>query len=183
MSKLPPGPPLAVLQTARHFLNPYDFYLSCRRRYGDPFTFRTLQGPVVVTGNPEGVRAIFSAPPDTFGSFSFRPDVVKLFLGENSLVLLTGERHKAERQLLAPPFHGARMRVYGTLIQDTAAQELEKLVPGARFKMQDIVQAITLAVILRAVFGVADAGREPLFLGAISDVVHSVTGRVPAPCG
>jgi cytochrome P450 len=175
VSALPPGPPLAVLQTARHLANPYDFFLSCQRRYGDPFTFRTLQGPVVVTGDPEGVRAILHAPPETFASFSFRPEVVKLFLGENSLVVLTGARHRAERKLLAPPFHGTRMRVYGALIQEATAIELEKLVLGERFEMQDVVQAITLTVILRAVFGVEGAGGERLFREAVTEVVHSIT--------
>jgi hypothetical protein len=38
------------------------------RRYGDPFTLTLFTGPLVLTGTPEGIQEIFTAPPQTFTS-------------------------------------------------------------------------------------------------------------------
>ncbi len=37
-------------------------------------------------------------------------------VGDNSLLLLAGDRHQRHRQLLMPLFHGERMKAYGELI-------------------------------------------------------------------
>ncbi|MCF4967008.1 cytochrome P450 [Nostoc sp. CMAA1605] len=43
-------------------------------------------------------------------------------MGDNSLILLDGDRHQRQRQLLTPPFHGERMRAYGQAIQEITQQ-------------------------------------------------------------
>src|SRR6185295_10145879 len=62
-----PGPryfnPFAFV---RWLSDPTDLMLRTRERYGDTYKLPTVFGPVVVTGDPEGVRAIFTADADTF---------------------------------------------------------------------------------------------------------------------
>jgi len=48
-------------------------------------------------------------------------------IGETNVIVLGGEAHRAKRKLLMPPFHGARMRAYGALIEAATAAGLHKL--------------------------------------------------------
>ena len=73
MSQLPPGPRFALLQTLRFARDNTPFFRDCLQRYGDPFTLPMLLGKLVVTADPEGIREIFTADPDTFASFGSGP--------------------------------------------------------------------------------------------------------------
>jgi len=155
MNALPPGSfSFAPRQTLRLIRHPDSYFREGFARHGDPFCARLLGDDVVVTSDPEGVREVFSADPDTFesqGSALLQP-----LLGSNSLLLIAGERHKRERRLLMPPLHGERMRAYGTLMQRIAREQLAGLAPGAKREAGAMARAISLEVIIRAVFGVED---------------------------
>ena len=163
ITPLPPGPSLArVLWLSLRPLRDHSSFLSeCHRRYGDPFSFPGLQGPVVTTCDTEAIKGIFAADPDTFASpmsEAFGP-----FLGENSVLLVSGKRHRAARRLLMPPFNGARMRAYGTIMRDAARAWGERWQPGQTLSVQETTLAISLEVIIRAVFGVqSDEGAQRL---------------------
>jgi cytochrome P450 len=139
----------------RSLLNPTDFMLRTRERYGDTFRLPTVLGPAVVTGDPEGVRAIFSADADTF--VPYRPDVIAPLAGETSLMLVSGARHKRDRKLLSPPFQGARMRAYGAIMAESARRAVAAWTSGVPFEMLDTTQGISLDVILQAVMGLDHA--------------------------
>lgn len=147
-----PGPryfnPFAFV---RSLSDPTDFMLETRDRYGSTYRLPTALGPVVVIGEPEGIRAIFSADADTF--VPFQPDLTSPFVGESSLVLVSGARHRRDRRLLSPPFHGPRMRAYGAVMAESAKRAAAAWTRGAPFKMLDTTQSISLDVILQAVFG------------------------------
>jgi len=153
--------------------NPYRFLGALRRRYGDTFTLRTTKGPFVVTADPALVREVFAAPPDTFRVYP--ADVLGPFLGEKSLLLSHGERHRRDRKLLTPPFHGGRMRAYGALIAEATRAHVATLPIGRVTPVQPMMQAISLDVILRAVFGVHDPVRTEAWLRTILDDVRAVT--------
>jgi cytochrome P450 family 110 len=153
-SKLPPGPRFALLQTARLVRNPYRLYADCQAQYGRTFSLPAMNGIVVCTGDPEGVREIYTADPDTFGPFAVKALVP--VLGPGSVVAVGGAEHRAERKRLAPSFQGARMRAYGELMRAAARKHARAWRDGRVFRMQDTTQAISLEIILRAVFGVAE---------------------------
>ena len=134
-------------------------------RYGDPFIGYDPAGSVLFIGNPEAVKAVFTADPDVF-DVPMR-DQLAPFFGLTSLILVTGPKHKKDRKLLAPPFHGSRMRAYGELIVETAKREVAKIPVGKPFAMMDLTQAISLEVILRAIFGVANGTRREHFREAV----------------
>jgi cytochrome P450 len=152
---LPPGPRGSVVQMLRYARDPLRFYADCARRFGDVFTIPTVLGPLVVCGHPEGVRSIFALPPEDFSRWS--TDSVSPLLGEASLLLSGGARHARDRKLLTPPFHGERMRAYGAVMRAAALREAASWAPGSAFSMQDAGSAISIDVILRAVFGVDEA--------------------------
>ena len=152
---LPPGPRGSVVQMLRYARDPLGFYADCARRFGDVFTVPTVLGPLVVCGEPEGVRSIFALPPESFSRWS--TEAVSPLLGEASLLLSGGARHARDRKLLTPPFHGERMRAYGAVMRAAALREAASWPSGSPFSMQDAGSAISIDVILRAVFGVDEA--------------------------
>ena len=170
--RLPPGPRGSVVQMLRYARDPLGFYADCARRFGDVFTIPTVLGPIVVCGDPEGVRSIFALPPESFSRWS--TDSVSPLLGEASLLLSGGARHARDRKLLTPPFHGERMRAYGAVIRAAALREAASWAPGSAFSMQEAGSAISIDVILRAVFGVDEAaGLDELraaLLGALASM-------------
>jgi cytochrome P450 family 110 len=174
---LPPGPSLPGWAGSLAYLfDVYRFFGALRARYGDTFTLQSAKGPLVVTGDPALVRDIFTAPAETFrvwGAGSLAP-----FLGDRSLLLSHGDRHKRDRKLLAPPFHGNRMRAYGVLIRDTTLAHLAKLPLGRVTPVQPTMQAISLDVILRAVFGVEDPAAILAWRKAILADVRAATPAI-----
>src|SRR5919106_4700955 len=115
MSYLPPGPRWTVWQTIAFARDPFGTVLRYARRYGDPFTLKLPPGPLVLTGTPEGIREIFTAPPQVFASYS-APFLAPL-VGEHSVLLLDGAAHRRGRSVIMPPFHGAYLQTYGHVIQ------------------------------------------------------------------
>ncbi len=157
----PPGPSEpALVQTARWLLRPISFMESCRRRFGDPFSVRFLgfQTPLVMVSDPEVVRALYTErehglPPGR--TFALRPVV-----GPRSVLLLEGSEHLRMRKLMLPPFHGERMRAYEASVREIAERHIQSWPLEEPFAVHPPMQAITLEVILDAVFGVTDPGRR-----------------------
>ena len=78
-------------------------------------------------------------------------------LGPGSMLLLDGPEHLRHRRLMLPPFHGERMRNYGAMMAEVAERHLATLAARAGASRRcPTMQAITLEVIMRAVFGVTD---------------------------
>ncbi len=61
---------------------------------------------------------------------------------------------------MLPPFHGERMRGYEQVIREATERAVAGWPQGTEFALHPSMQAITLEVILRAVFGVDDAARR-----------------------
>ena len=80
-------------------------------------------------------------------------------LGPHSVLTLDEAPHMRQRKLLLPPFHGERIERYGELIREATRREMESWPVGEPFALRPHTQRITLAVILRAVFGVDDEER------------------------
>lgn len=176
MTRLPPGPRGLVrgmlLPLLRSIRDPLGNAEQWRRDYGDPMSVAGIDGRMVLwTGKPEGIRAIFTAPPETFSSFG--TEQLASVLGEASLLVLSGPRHTAMRKLLMPPFHGLRMRLYGRQIRDLTLHQTRELRPGARFVLQDLMHAISMQTIIQLVFGVSAPGRIERAVKVTGDFRHA----------
>jgi cytochrome P450 family 135 len=165
MHSLPPGPRLPVaLQTAIWSRRAQWFLAQCAARYGESFTMRILHEDTwLVLSNPEHVKQVFKGPPDVFQAGEANRILLPV-LGEHSVLLLDGSAHMDQRKLLLPPFHGQRMQRYGGLMAQIAAAEIERWPRGAPYRLRPRMQALTLEIILRAVFGLEEGQRlERLF--------------------
>ena len=174
MSPLPPGPTEPpALQTARWLLRPISFLERCRREFGDTFSvsFLGFETPMVMLSSPEAIRALYSErghglPPGR--TVSLRP-----IMGARSVLLLEGAEHMARRRVMLPPFHGDRMRAYEPIVRETARREIAAWPRDSAFAVHPSMQAITLEVILRAVFGVADEGRRARLRAGLGQLLKS----------
>ena len=167
------GPPFRLPQTLRFLKDTSGFVRECVARYGDPFLAKLPMGIVAATGDTEGLREIFSADPDTFEPLARVP--LEPIVGVNSMLLLGGERHKRERKLLMPPFHGERMRAYGAQIQEITLRAVEELRPGGSLVALELMQGISLEIIIRVVFGVEEPERVRTFRDAITAYAQAYT--------
>lgn len=152
----PPGPRTPrLVQNLRYAVRPYATVDSARR-YGDRYTVAALSGPgrLVIFTDPDAIRDIFSADGDALRAGEATGPILGPIIGWHSLLVLDGERHLRERRMMAPPFHGERMHVYGRLMRDIAVRVIEGWKLGEAFPIHREMQAITLDVIVRAVFGV-----------------------------
>jgi len=154
MSSLPSGPRGAIRINLQVIRDPIGTVLRWRRQYGDPMTLPDVDGkPFLITGNPTAIRALFSAPPESFEPFGV--DMLSLIVGDSSVLVLSGAQHTAMRRLLMPPFHGQRMRLYGQQLQELTRERTREFRPGTLLVAQDLMHAISLQAIIHLVFGVS----------------------------
>jgi cytochrome P450 len=164
---LPQGPSLPpAAQTMWWLTRPISFMDSARRRHGDVFSVRFLgfERPMVMVCDPEVIRALYTER--QHGLPPGRTATLLPVMGPRSLLLLEGSEHLARRRMMLPPFHGERMRSYETVMREIAENEVGSWPQHGTFALHPHMQALTMAVILRAVFGVDDLDRaEPLRTG------------------
>ena len=147
----------ALLQAAFVTASPYGWMLRRWRRYGDVFSSRfPIFGRVVYVADPALVKEVFTGDPTTFHAGEANTLALGDALGDHSLLTLDEERHLSQRKLLLPPFHGERMRHYRAMMSEVAERHVERWPVGSPFPTHPSMQAITLEVILRAVFGAED---------------------------
>ena len=170
--ELPPGPstPRAV-QSAQWIVRPTAMMEGCRRRYGDMFTLRIVhEGTWVFLADPNAVKQVFTGDPRLL--HAGEANVVLLpVLGKNSVLLLDGAPHMAQRKLMLPSFHGERMRAYGATMAEVTAREVGTWRAGEPLKTWPRMQAITLEVIMRTVFGVTERSRRERLEAALREVL------------
>jgi cytochrome P450 family 135 len=156
LTSLPPGPPgPRALHTLGWISRPGPYAARLRRRYGDTFTLRLAnEAPFVMLSHPDAVRQVFTGDPEVLHAGEGN-QVLRPLLGPRSVLLLDGAEHMGERKALLPPFHGERMQAYGELIARIAEAEVASW-PAGEVAVRERMQALTLEVIMRAVFGVRD---------------------------
>jgi cytochrome P450 family 135 len=163
------------VQTLGWITRPMQFMEQCQRRYGDTFTVRIAQeGTWVFLAHPDLVKQVFKGDPRLLHAGEANR-ILGPVVGHNSVLLLDEAQHMAQRKLLLPPFHGERMQRYGELMTEVTEREMASWPSGTPLAVWPHMQAVTLEVIIRAVFGVQDAGRVEQLRSAIDAMSQAVT--------
>jgi cytochrome P450 len=153
----PPGPrgPGLALGLGWLLAEPW-LFRRWRERYGDVFMLHStgFAPPLVVVADPAEAKRIFAGDPRRLRAGDANGGPLRQLVGEQSLLLLDEQRHLHRRKLMLPPFHGERMRVYGERMREITDAEIDRWPLGEAFRLHPSMQAITLRVILHAVFGV-----------------------------
>jgi len=146
----------SMLQTLMFGLAPLEFNLRAYRELGDVWQINlpSRRDPFVITSHPDHVKSLFTADPADVPSLTGETPL-RPILGPNSVLMLLGERHMRERKLLLPPFHGEAVQRYVSMISDVAEREIDRWPVGRPFALAPRMQAVTLDVIMRGVFGIA----------------------------
>jgi cytochrome P450 len=120
---------------------------------------RLLQTPPFVhLSDPDDVRELFTAPPEVLhpgqGARILEPVV-----GANSVILLDEGAHLSQRKLMLPAFHGEKMQRLSGLMEDVTEREVTRWPRDEPVTLHPRLQALTLEIVLRTVFGL-DAGER-----------------------
>jgi cytochrome P450 family 135 len=171
---LPPGPRWPVwMQSVGLLRFRHQFVPHLWHRYGDVFTVRIVPGgrPLVLFTRPEHAKEIFAGDPEVFHAGRANA-ILGPVMGEHSLLLQDGAAHKRARALLMPAFNGHALRDYHGLVEDVARAQIGRWAGGEEFRSLDRMNALTLEVILRVVFGVTDEPRLALLRPRVNRTVN-----------
>jgi cytochrome P450 len=152
-------PPSLELPPARQGLRfaarPMSFAIGAHRRFGDVWTLRMPVRPdgMTITCHPDHLASLLRAKPadapSLTGESPLRP-----ILGPDSVLTAVGDRHMRQRKLLLPPFHGEAVQRYMEMIAQVVEAEIDSWAPGSEFALAPRMQAVTLEVIMRGIFGI-----------------------------
>ncbi|WP_174186363.1 cytochrome P450 [Nocardia barduliensis] len=159
--RLPDGPSTPpIVQNLQILTGRTRTWRRMHSRYGSAFSIQLPRfGDCVVLADPAEIKALFTTSTDLVDNIDVN---LGQFLGPGSLFALTGAEHRKQRKLLTPPFHGRRLAVYESLVEEEAVREMAEWPSGRQFATMDSMMRITLNVILRAVFGAEGAEFEEL---------------------
>ena len=172
---LPPGPAApSVVQVARWIARPTDFMSRAQRRYGDVFTVRFASvGRIVFVADPALIKTIFTASPDQLHAGEANWPLIPV-TGDRSVLLLDGQEHLGRRKVLLPPFHGERLARYREMFAEVARAQIDTWPRGEPFPILPKMQAITLELIMKVVFGEdEDPARLKRLATAMTDLANA----------
>ena len=84
--------------------------------------------------------------------------ILEPVVGSSSVILLDESAHLGQRRLMLPAFHGEKMQQLSDLVTEVTEREVAAWSTGRELPLHPRLKALTLEVILRAVFGL-DRGR------------------------
>ncbi|MDX6626699.1 MAG: cytochrome family [Solirubrobacterales bacterium] len=159
------------MQTLRWAFRPLPFMDDCRRKYGDSFSVRFLgfERPMVLISDPVAIKALYMER--SHGLPPGRNIILEPILGSGSLLIQEGAEHLSRRKLMLPAFHGERMRSYEAAMDEVVSAEIDSWPLEREFPIHSRMQAVTLEVILRVVFGVSDGPRLERLRGMLATVL------------
>lgn len=156
------GPKIpGLIQKMQWSLNPVGYLDAAAVHFPDIFEAQItpVGNTQVLVSHPPTIQQLLAD--DLRGEFAAPVvSMVRPVLGDQSLFLQDGDRHRRQRKLLMPPFHGERMTAYGHLICRLADQVMQHLAVGQPFSARVAMEEISLEVILEAVFGLSASQRS-----------------------
>ena len=162
------------LRRMKFIFQPLEYVEGFAKIYGDSFALSGgNDSQMVYFSHPQALQQIFSADSDQL-EVGRGNRILKFMLGSNSLLLLEGDSHQRQRQLLTPPFHGDRMRAYGETIGEITQQVTDEWKVGKPFHIRAPMQEITLRVILRVVFGLDEGPHLEKIRQLLSSLLDSM---------
>jgi unspecific monooxygenase len=131
------------------------------KQYPDIFTSRIVgsEKPIIFANHPQAIQEILTNDRKKLTAPGEANKTLQPLVGNYSLFLLDGSRHKRDRKLLMPQFHGERMQTYGKLICSLTEKVFSQLPQDKIFTARDVTSEISLSVMLQAVFGLYEGER------------------------
>jgi cytochrome P450 len=148
-----------LAQTLMGVMRPLDARLDMRRRYGPVFRSNdSIPGELFHVADRDLIEQVFKWKPAEYNVAEPR-QVMAPVTGPSSILLLDGAQHMRMRKLMLPPFRGDAIARYAELIEEITEREIDAWDRGQRIRTRKVAKAITMEVIIRAVFGITDPER------------------------
>lgn len=147
------------LQKVQYARNSFTYLDAAAQRHRDIFNAPVIGNHEVVlfVSHPQALQRIFATDTKQFVAPSNQ--LLQPIAGDFSIFTLEGSRHRRERKLLMPPFHGERMQTYAQLICELVDKAMSSRSIGTQFSARKLAQDISLDVILKVVFGIEQGDR------------------------
>lgn len=149
------------LQRLQWVNDPVTYMEGAVQQYPDIFYARIVGfgGNIIFVNSPQGIQEVLTNDRKKYAALGTYNKVLQPIVGDYSLLMIDGDRHKRRRQLVMPSFHGERMHVYGQEICDITEKVFSQIPPNHPFTARTLTQQISLRVILKTVFGVTESAR------------------------
>ncbi|WP_341526666.1 cytochrome P450 [Nostoc sp. UHCC 0302] len=151
----------SLVQRLHWVTDPVGYMETAAQQYPDIFTAKIIGfgDTVIFVNHPQANQEILTNDRKKFASVGDLNIILEPLLGKSSVLMLEGNSHKRQRQLVMPAFHGERMRNYGQLICSLAEKVLSQLPLNKPFLARNLAQDISMQVILQAVLGLYEGER------------------------
>lgn len=183
---LPPGPRLPRYLQSVLYLRFREWFLpAMHRKYGDVFSLRVppYADNLVVYTRPEHIKEIFAADPRSLHAGEGN-HILGFVMGEHSVLMTDEAEHARMRSLLMPAFTRAALRGYRDMIASVAREHITRWRPHATINSLDHMNALTLDIILRVVFGVTDPKVKAELTSRLQQIINihpAILAGVPYP--
>lgn len=151
-----------LLQKIQWIADPVGYMENAAQDNPDLFSAEVIGfgNKIVFVNHPDAIQQLLAKDRQRFPALGSENGILRPLVGDNSIFLLSGDRHHNRRKLLLPPFHGERMHTYGKLISDLTQNIFNQLAPGENFTVRTLTQDVSLKVILGAVYGLDNGQRS-----------------------
>ncbi|MEC4814326.1 MAG: cytochrome P450 [Scytonema sp. PMC 1069.18] len=172
----------SFLQKFQWVTNPVGYMEKAAQQYPDIFTAEIVGfgDTLVVVNNPQAIQEIFTNDRKKFVAVGEENKILQPLIGDNSVIMLEGERHKWRRQILMPPFHGERLQTYSEIICNLAEKVFSQISLGKPFLARKAMQDISLQVILQVVFGLYEGERYQQLQGLLASLMETFNSPLNA---
>jgi cytochrome P450 len=174
---LPPSAPLpSTIQTLAFWRNPHAYLEWCQRRYGSRFTVNAVgMQPMVFMSEPADIKAIVAAPANVLHPGAGGTAIAPL-VGDGSFMLADEDEHLTGRRATLPAFHHRFIHEHAEAMEEIVVREVATWPLDTPVAIHPYLRALTLRVILRAIFGSEDARLQELHTRLLT--MFAVTGSL-----
>ncbi|MFT4126472.1 MAG: cytochrome P450 [Gordonia sp. (in: high G+C Gram-positive bacteria)] len=155
-SMRPPMRPTTIRTSVRFVVRQGDLMFRDAAEHGEVLRYTLAGGPgeVVTVCNPAHIKALMTADPRIVPSATRRSPLAPI-VGPESVLTSIGSRHRQQRAMLLPRFHGKAVAAYTEAIEVATATRIDAWPAGVDVRLAGLAQQITLDIIMSAVFGIA----------------------------
>ena len=160
------------------------FVVQMAHEYGDVVRYRLGPMPIYQINSPEGVQHILQDNNQNYSKDSLNFGSVKKVFG-NGLLSSHGEFWLRQRRLMQPVFHRRRVATFGELMSKASEEHLahwaQKTGDQAPLDIQEAMMALTLDIVLQALFNTRIGDEVEKFGKAVTTLLADMTFRFLHP--
>lgn len=185
----PDGPrvrlPFVILAQLLPKFFPFDplaFAIGLARQFGDIAHYRLGPLHIYQVNHPDLIRQVLLEQAERFHKPRLLKRAFRPVVGEG-LLTSDGAFWKQQRKLIQPAFHQRQLAAYGEVMVAHALRMVETFEDGQVREIGAEMEKLTLAVVVRSLFGGDLPGEDGEFGECMLAVRDAVTQRVSSPLG